>query len=157
MTKFLLIAFIFFLFGCRSISDKKNQVKFDHITKETSDTSIIFKENYKNGKTKYVIYKKDSLINNVENCEELHITFSENGMIVEKGCQGHYGVWGVPVGTWFTYDSLGKIKEKVFYKHDSVNGYKKTSYFGLNGKIIKEIVVGYDPDFGELDSIWSEK
>lgn len=158
-----LLPLLLLQFSCKnSVENRKtNPTEETPISYKKNKASLVLhSENYQNGKLKYIIHKKDSIFifnNEEENCEELHITYYENGKVHERGCQGHYTVWGVPVGTWFTYDSLGLKRKEELFVHDSIKGLKKTVYFDSNGKVEKEIIVGYDPDFGELDTIWSEK
>ncbi len=114
--------------------------------------SIILLNKYKSGQIKYIVFAKDS-----GNCEELHISYYKNGIIKEKGCQGHFGPWGVPIDTWSYYDSLGQLNYKEIYKHDEVNGWMKTILYDQKNNTIEEKKVGYDPQFGELDSIWQWK
>lgn len=138
--KYLLItATILLILVSFSSENKKMTCKRD----EQRD-SVIYIEKYKTGDLKYVIYSKDSL-----EYKELHIEYFKNGQIKEIGHQGHWGPWGVPVGTWLTYDSLGILHEKRVYNFTDTGNFVIITK--LNDK--REITISYDPDYGELDTL----
>jgi len=154
--KYTIFIIILSLFSCKS---NKNEQSV--LNTHQQDSLTLHQEFFDTGKLKYITYKKDSTVFDEKNfpckCEELHIFYYKNGKIKEKGCQGHYETFGVPIGTWYKYDSLGNKISEIRFVHDSLKGYEKTLFFNTKGKLQKEIIVGYDPHFGELDSIWYEK
>lgn len=133
----------------------RKEVKINNIVKKNwrglfvKKNSVILTSKHKSGKEKHIIIAKDS-----GECEQLHILYYKNGLVKEKGCQGHFNSFNVPVNTWFYYDSLGILSHKEFYSYHKDNGWKKTVFFDKYYNIIEKKTVGYDPDFGELDSIW---
>lgn len=146
MRTILSIFFLFFLISCKKVVQKKKeiyQVGFDKIK-----DSIIDLKKYKSGQVEYVIYAKDS-----GKCEELHINYYKNGQLKMKGCYGHFGPWGVPVRTWYFYDSLGTLTLKKIFIHHKVNGTLKTIKYNKKGAV-EEKTEGYDAHYGELDTIW---
>ena len=157
--RILLISSIILLVSCHSTKKQEKLSNRDVVShtpeKSEQKDSVILQEYYDNGNTKYVIYAKDSVIDEGLTCKELHMIYYHNGNLEEIGCQGYFGPWGVPVGTWTKYDSLGHTIKKTKYYHDEKNGRVETIKFYLNGEKKEQITVGYDPHYGELDSIWS--
>ncbi len=137
-----LIIIVCFL-GC---SQLKGKTEIASITQQKD--SIIRSERYETGELKYIVYAKDSL-----DCEELHIDYYKNKTIKSKGCQGHIGAYGVPVGEWFEYDPLGNILEKREYKYNEKENFVVINKYDHEGKIKKEIILSYDPHYGEGDTL----
>ncbi|ADV50355.1 hypothetical protein Celal_3081 [Cellulophaga algicola DSM 14237] len=106
--------------------DYKNELE-----QAKSSTGHIFsnKDNIKE-----VSIGKDSVIGNGIICSELHISFYENGLVKEKGCQGIYKGMGTSVGTWYKYNSSGVLVEKVYYHLGTMkDAYKEVVEYYLNG------------------------
>jgi len=147
MYRIIYIMALSFLISCKVTGNEKEVAK--SIKPLKASDSIILLSKYKSGQIKYIVFAKDS-----GDCEELHISYYKNGIIKEKGCQGHFGSWGVPINTWSYYDSLGHLNYNEIYMHDEINGWMKTILYDKENNTIEEKKVGYDPHFGELDSIW---
>jgi len=79
---------LFLFISCKKIEQKKELVS--KIESNKTKDSIILLNKYKSGQTKYIVYAKDS-----GKCEELHINYYKNRQLKTKGCQGHFGPWGV--------------------------------------------------------------
>jgi antitoxin component YwqK of YwqJK toxin-antitoxin module len=133
------IFFSFFLYftctQCNSVESKKVDIlTIDKIpTPVLQDT--ILKKYYPNQQLSYCIIKEDS-----NTSKELHVFFYENGVIKEKGFQDLVSNREVQtkssVGTWFKYDSVGKLLTETKYNNlvfDSASIEVK-QYFN-NGKL----------------------
>jgi len=121
-------------------------VKSSEVLSEKIDT------NDTSGENEHMVILKDTL-----DCEDYHIYYYKNGKVREKGCQGHFNAFGVPLGTWEYYDSLGNLIETRTYRHHDKNGNVTITKLNGNGKRTEEIIQGYDAHFGESDTIWSRK
>ncbi len=84
--------------------------------------SIKTKSFFKNGRLSEVSFVCDSIIklkNEKIICSSLYYSFYINGNLKEKGCQGIYNGFGVPVGIWFLYDKKNNLISTSYYHNDS--------------------------------------
>lgn len=144
MHKALLLLFIAIVAACSSPERDNAPSKADELISEKDSVDQNYDsivqieggngvEKYKNGDLvysaffypdqtiKYEIIKKDSLIITPAGdsviCKELHITYDQNGAVVEKGCQGEYNGTGMSVGTWYRYHN-NKLVQELYYHND---------------------------------------
>lgn len=122
------------------------------------------KEYFQKGDTSYISYYPGGQTEMLSTIEQdsayypLRITFFHpNGQKREEGLNDEYQVWGMPVGTWHTYDSEGSLIETTFYHPDeSGKDYMIVKEYD-KGKLISTKIynnyVQYESDPVELDKI----
>ena len=101
---------------------------------------VISKTFHKNGKISEISFDCDSIIN-LKNekisCSSITYSFYSNGNLKEKGCQGIYNGYGIPVGTWYFYDKKNKLKSTTYYHNDQYGkDFILVNYF-VNDKLVK--------------------
>ncbi len=91
------------------------------ILNNNKNRTIIYKTIFENGNLAEISFECDSLPNldndNIK-CTSIIYSFYDNGNLKEKGCQGIYNGYGVPVGAWYHYDLEKNLTTKTYYHND---------------------------------------
>ncbi len=111
---------------------------------------------YNSNNTIRFIYSADTLLQNINTkikCNEIRKKYSDSGNLLELEYYGHYGVWGVPVGTSRKYSLDGDILEEISFEYWGEREGKRTTTRFESG-IKKEILIEqYDAHHGVEDTI----
>jgi len=140
---------------CRSAgSDQAAPPSAAQQQQEQHNGDTISKTLFPNGRTEQLILKKDS-----SDFRQLIYTFYENGKIKEKGHQGYYSgkevATGIYAGTWYRYDTTGKLMETTVYHNDEpAKAYiEKTRYYANGRPKAIERFSNYELYESDIDSI----
>lgn len=115
----LIVAFC--LYSCNNFRIIENAENSSTILSNNKDKVIISKIRYENGNLAEISFECDSLQkfdNGNATCISIVYSFYSNGNLKEKGFQGTYNGYGVPVGTWYHYDLERKLITKTHYHND---------------------------------------
>jgi hypothetical protein len=123
-----------------TVNQKKNTIK-TYISNNTFNiNSDSLNENISQDCS--IINDKDSF-----DCLKLYISYYPNKKVKEKGCQGMYHGMGTPVGTWFKYDSVGNLKQTIYYHPDEFGKDYKIVYKYKKGKQISKTIFNNDEQY----------
>lgn len=134
-----------FLVRSFDVDSLKSEISIDFV--EHNEFAIInnIEYNFKRNIILKLIYKKDSLVNNMIDsmpCINLTKKYFNNGKIKSKKCGTNYrglASGQAPVGLYSRYDSLGNLKQTVFYHVNTIDkAYKIITEYD-NGKITSKI------------------
>lgn len=120
-TTFLYFANITLLLFC-SCTNKKNYCDNNFIDIRKKNTHKILSEKfYENGVTSEIVYDLDSTsVFEQVTFSTVFYKFYKNGNLMEKGFQGVYKEFHIPVGTWLKYNETCQLISKTTFHNDTV-------------------------------------